>query len=265
MLYVISHTNTNSLVRSIYFFSALSVSGSAADYVLAVLPTFIYFTSFTLIIAFWATTVKRQLQTDFKQFVLYIRYLVIIINAILYGCFLIIVLVHHFLAKPPDLQCGGRAGGITTKTSSRTEQGVTIAYAVIIAVISFIISVAFIYFGGRMNYHLTRSTKASSTKRKVILITVAFSTFFLLHCIFILVLAGLSKANNIFSFIGLFITEICPSIFFMGLSNRLSRTRGSSGGSSESKYQTRSGGNNSSHVDISMSKSAIEMQASSEA
>ena len=51
-----------------------------------------------------------------------------------------------------------------------------------------------------------------------ILITVVIgSGGFLLHCAFIIAIAALSKPNAIFSFIGLIITEIIPSIIILAI------------------------------------------------
>jgi len=89
--------------------------------------------------------------------------------------------------------------------------------------------VGFIYFGSKLYLETKKtSTNNTNTHKKLFWVTTVCSCSFILHCIFILVLAGLSEPNIWFSFFGLIITEIVPSVFVIVTFWRLKRETKSS-------------------------------------
>jgi hypothetical protein len=44
-----------------------------------------------------------------------------------------------------------------------------------------------------------------------------YTLTFFLHCVFILVLVGLNNTNVVFTFVGLLLTEVLPSLFLLSL------------------------------------------------
>src|SRR3569623_1311196 len=66
---IISTTNFI-VVRTIYFFSVpTAIEAAAVDYFLVILPTFFYFTSFTLIVVLWAVLVTKKLTASKRSFI----------------------------------------------------------------------------------------------------------------------------------------------------------------------------------------------------
>ncbi|EGG24022.1 transmembrane protein [Cavenderia fasciculata] len=200
------------LIRAIYFFILpTKMISSVGDYILVVLPTFIYFTCFTIIIVIWYMLVKAYTGSFFKR----IRLMITTINGVLYVLFIIIVLVFHFTQKEDNNgDCGGR---IPLEPSTTTPQRVvSIVYAVVQAVISLIIGSAFAYLGLTLFFMVrNRKVALSEEKRgeqqkKVSMVTLVCSIGFMLHCVFVLVLVAAEPSNIVFTFVGLLITEIAP-------------------------------------------------------
>ncbi|KYQ90264.1 hypothetical protein DLAC_08867 [Tieghemostelium lacteum] len=203
-------------IRAVYFFILPSGSlsnNAVGDYILVVLPTFIYFTSFTIIIVLWYIIVKTK-QTG-RYMVERLTWFILVINIILYLLFMIIVLVFHYTEETPQDECGGRI--IVSVSSTTPQRAVSIFYAVIQAVISLVIGAAFIYLGGTlylaMRYKKVSESNSSSVhQQKIFIITFACSIGFILHCVFVLILVGAEPSNIVFSFLGLIVTEIIPSL-----------------------------------------------------
>ncbi|EGC35455.1 hypothetical protein DICPUDRAFT_78846 [Dictyostelium purpureum] len=248
------------LIRSIYFF--LLVNGKlsdspVADYILVVLPTFIYFTSFCLIIILWYVIVflvlKKNRGADTLTKRLYS--MVFIINLVLYMLFIAIVLVFQYTKYTPINDCGSRIF-VATKTSA-AQRGVSIAYAVIQAFISLLLGTAFIYLGSslykRLHFGNVNTGSKTNHQTKVFILSIICSIGFLLHCAFVLVLV--SDFNSIvFSFIGLIITEIIPAIAILYCFNPREKQRdkngntlGNSTTTGRSTKLSKFGGNESPH------------------
>ncbi|KAM9940645.1 hypothetical protein ACTFIT_007155 [Dictyostelium discoideum] len=223
------------LIRAIYFFiipSGALQNNSSADYILVVLPTFIYFTAFTIIVSLWYMIVnsKDSGRTLFKR----LKIIILATNLILYLLFIVIVLVFNYTEDHPSNDCGTR---IVLEVSSTTSQYVvSIVYAIIQAIISFVIGSAFLYLGGSL-YLSMRSIKknrnggstnggsssgggsgssgnssSSQHQKKIFIVTFACSIGFIIHCVFVLILVAANPSNITFSFLGLIITEIIPSL-----------------------------------------------------
>ncbi|KAK5575455.1 hypothetical protein RB653_006588 [Dictyostelium firmibasis] len=217
------------LIRAIYFFiipSGALQNNSSADYILVVLPTFIYFTAFTIIISLWYMIVsaKDSGRTLFKR----LKIIILSTNFVLYLLFVVIVLVFNYTENHPSNDCGTR---IVLEVSSTTSQYVvSIVYAIIQAIISFVIGAAFIYLGGSLylsmrsikkNRDTGDSTNGGSSggknpsnhhQKKIFIVTFACSVGFIIHCVFVLILVAANPSNITFSFLGLIITEIIPSL-----------------------------------------------------
>ncbi|KAM9989789.1 hypothetical protein ACTFIY_005831 [Dictyostelium cf. discoideum] len=204
-------------IRAIYFFIMPSGNLSdspIADYILVVLPTFIYFTAFNILLVLWYVIVFLVLKKNKSAENLSKRLftIVFVINAFLYLLFIAIVLVFQYTKTDPSNDCGSRI--VIPVESSTPQRVVSIVYAVIQALISLIMGAAFIYLGGRL-FIVMRSTNIkvgskSNHQRKIFTLTVACSIGFLLHCVFVLILVAGNVNSMIFSFIGLIITEIVP-------------------------------------------------------
>ncbi|GAM29086.1 hypothetical protein SAMD00019534_122620 [Acytostelium subglobosum LB1] len=236
-------------IRSIYFFMLPSgkLSNSlVADYILVVLPTFIYFTSFSIIVVLWYVIVSSKLHVKFFE---RFRQMIIVINVIIYIIFIIIVLVFNFSKKQPASECGARMTVIPSSTTP--QRAVSIFYAVVQAVISLIIGSAFVYFGwsiynlvGSKNQQTERQVKRTKYQKKIFLVASTCSVGFILHCIFVLILVGTEPSNIVFSFVGLIITEIIPVISILISYNQghLGGMRRSTG-STNTSMQNMSGNN----------------------
>ncbi|GAM18860.1 hypothetical protein SAMD00019534_020350 [Acytostelium subglobosum LB1] len=204
-------------IRAVYFFilpSGKLSESQVADYILVVLPTFIYFTAFTVIIVIWYIIVSSKIHINFfSRF----NQLVGIINVVLYVLFIIIVLVFNYTKLILENDCGARR--VIEVSSTTPQRIVSIFYATVQAVISLLIGAAFVYLG--VSIHMLMKVRRNMTDRaeskfaqqqKIFLVTATCSVGFVLHCAFVLVLVGAEPSNVIFSFIGLIVTEIIPTM-----------------------------------------------------
>ncbi|KAF2070242.1 hypothetical protein CYY_008438 [Polysphondylium violaceum] len=202
-----------SLIRSIYFFilPTNSINSSdVGDYILVVLPVFLYFTAFTIVVVIWYILSADNYSANiYKK----IYSIILIINIILYILFVVVVLVFNFTREKAPPTCGGRIlAGLSNTTPQRV---VSILYAVLQAFISLIVGIAFLYYGRKVYLKLTQ-IKGSSTEnakyqqRKTFWMALICSTGFVLHCIFIIVLVSATPSNIVFSFVCLIITEVVP-------------------------------------------------------
>ncbi|KAN0022639.1 hypothetical protein ACTFIU_004840 [Dictyostelium citrinum] len=242
-------------IRAIYFF--IMPSGNLSDspiidYILVVLPTFIYFTAFNILLVLWYVIVFLVLKKNKSADSLTKRLftIVFVINAFLYLLFIAIVLVFQYTKSNPTNDCGSRI--VIPIESSTPQRVVSIIYAVIQALISLIMGALFIYLGGSL-FIVMRSTNIkvgskSNHQRKIFILSFVCSIGFLLHCAFVLILVAGNVNSMIFSFIGLIITEIIPacSILFCfdqraknNVDTASGTTRGSSRGSSKREKGTR--------------------------
>ena len=134
----------------------------------------------------------------------------------------------------------------------KNAQIVSIVYSTVIGALSVAIAVVFLIFGPRMYKQLRQGSQHEKSRKvkkhlsvtivtshatltlKILFITTVSSVAFILHCIFILTLAGLSSPNIIFTFVGLIITELLPSSFllllFWKLDKSVSSSKSSTGG-----------------------------------
>ncbi|KAF2075202.1 hypothetical protein CYY_003507 [Polysphondylium violaceum] len=208
-------------IRCIYFFvipSGTLQGNAVGDYILVVLPTFMYFTAFTIIISLWYMIVKTK--STGRNLVKRLQMVIFTINVILYLLFIVIVLVFHFSEKEiKSTSCGSRI--VIEASNSPPQFVVSIVYAVIQALISLVIGSAFIYLGGSLYLSMRKSkvvetSVTASQQKKIFTVTFACSIGFILHCVFVLILVGAEPSNMVFSFLGLIITEIIPciSIFY---------------------------------------------------
>ncbi|KAK5576726.1 hypothetical protein RB653_007870 [Dictyostelium firmibasis] len=215
-----------SLIRSIYFFvlpsGIITETTTVGNYILVVLPTFLYFTAFTIVIVIWymlsnASSFSNDIYSR-------INTMVLLINIVLYLVFIIIVIVYNFTKQSIPPSCGGRLSINLKQTTP--QNAVSIFYAVLQACLSLAIGIAFIYYGRQIYKKLSAlSTKVSQTANKqrnrTFVITVLCSTGFVLHCIFIIILVSVNPSNIIFSFIGLIVTEMIPVVVLLVTNNQI--------------------------------------------
>ncbi|EGC39924.1 hypothetical protein DICPUDRAFT_147210 [Dictyostelium purpureum] len=208
------------LIRAIYFFimpsGALAYS-PVADYILVVLPTFIYFTAFTIVVVLWYVifflVLKKHRSAESLSKRIYTT--VAVINAVLYLLFIAIVLVFQYTKQDKPNNCGSRI--VIPVESTTPQRVVSIVYAVVQALISLVIGSAFLYLGSSL-YSAMRSNKVGSTsnkahhQRKIFTLTLTCSIGFILHCIFVLIMVAANVNSIIFSFICLVLTEVIPAI-----------------------------------------------------
>ncbi|KAN0029069.1 hypothetical protein ACTFIV_010939 [Dictyostelium citrinum] len=208
-------------VRMVYFFllpKGYLADSSIADYVLVVLPTFFFFSCFTIIIVLWYAIVFLVLKNNSRASDLTkrVNYILIMVNVIIYLLLISIVIVFQYTKDRYNNNCGNRII-IDVKTST-SQKAVSIVYAVVQATISLVIGSAFIYLGSSLYSSMSRaisnSTNARAVKKakKIFLLTTISGTGFILHCIFIIILVSIKNPSVVFSFIGLIITEIIPSV-----------------------------------------------------
>ncbi|EGC30387.1 hypothetical protein DICPUDRAFT_4515, partial [Dictyostelium purpureum] len=207
------------LIRTIYFF--LLVNGKlqdnpVLDYILVVLPTFIYFTAFSSLIILWYTIVFLVLRNNSGSGVAKKLYTIVItVNIILYLFFIAIVLVFQYTPSSPTNDCAGRI--VIANEASPSQKAISLAYAIVQAGLSLVISAAFIYLGRSLYKTISTGKKnLSNTKhqKKIFILSAICSIGFLLHCIFVIVLVT-NISSMTFSFIGLIITEVIPVVSIM--------------------------------------------------
>ncbi|GAM29115.1 hypothetical protein SAMD00019534_122910 [Acytostelium subglobosum LB1] len=239
-------------IRSIYFFilpSGQLSDSLVADYILVVLPTFLYFTAFSIIVVLWYVIVSSKIHVNFfSRF----KQTIIVVNVIIYLIFIIIVLVFNFSKKTERNDCGARMSVIPSNTTP--QRVVSIFYAVVQAVISLLIGASFVYLGVSI-YKLVGSqnpngqVKRSSFQKKIFIVASTCSVGFILHCVFVLILVGAEPSNIVFSFVGLIVTEIIPvmSILFAYNQGQLGGLRRSTG-SNASNRMTNISGTRSTHI-----------------
>jgi len=180
-----------------------------------VLPTFPYFTAFSCVPLVWAVLTEGALRKTGQLQQIYKA--VGVVNVILYIVFIIIVVVFNETKEITSVKCFSQE---ETTQLTNGQIAISIAYSVIISAISLIIAGAFIIFGRRVAVIAQSSNIASKTYR----IAVVCALGFMLNCLFILIITG-ARLNNIgFSFAGLIVSEIIPSIsmlFSFGAINTL--------------------------------------------
>eukprot|EP01133_Synstelium_polycarpum_P014807 gene14807-17506_t len=137
-------------VRSTYFFilpGGVLAAGysNVLDYILVVLPTFLYFTSFSIVVILWYIISRTNISLVTNIFKM-INSLIVATNVVLYVLFIIIVLIFNFTMLIPET-CGGRIPGVYT--NSQSQRIVSILYAVVQAFLSLIIGIGFIYYGNK--------------------------------------------------------------------------------------------------------------------
>jgi len=198
-------------IRMIYFFlipSNTFESSAVTDYVLVVLPMFLYFTAFSTIVVSWALSINSGRTSPKKA-----MRVIAIINVILYLFFIAICLIFQYTVDRSESVCPGRQDLVS---NTRTQTAISVAYAVIISVLSLVLAVAFIVYGYRIvsTFNVAQLTTNSTAKlqKKIFNMTVLASAVFLVHCIYILILTGGQISNAAFSFVLLVLTEVLPVI-----------------------------------------------------
>ena len=203
------------VIRCIYFFLVTAgISSSTLDYILVVLPTFLYFTAFSQIMIIWIilNTQSISISTNYNKL---ISIAVLVTNVALYSLFIIIVVVFDVSEEKKPDQCGNR---FINEITNSVQLAVSLAYAIIIAFFFLVIGTLSFVFGFKLFQQMQATSKAlnmaanSSSSKTLNLAIISFISF-LLHCIFILVLVSISKPVVIFNFIAIIITEIFPSIY----------------------------------------------------
>jgi len=230
-------------IRGVYFFLVpLGFSSIVADYILVVLPTFFYFTGFTIIVSLWAVVCLQPMIKSNLSFEKIVNRLTLGINIVLYVFFILIVLLFQFLTPGPPDNCQGR---LSVTIDISIPRALALVYAIVIAIISFMVGLLFIIFGSKLFFELnTNSSKSLSRKTRLqqqtFIITLACSIAFILHCVFIVVLSALTKPNLIYSFIGLIVTEIAPSLILLFVSESLKESTGATAKSTTSSAEPKS-------------------------
>ncbi|EGC39622.1 hypothetical protein DICPUDRAFT_74855 [Dictyostelium purpureum] len=202
-------------LRSIYFFimpKGLLLASPVGDYILVVLPTFLYFTAFSLIIVLWFIIIFLVLKNNPSGNLTKRLYtIVFIVNVVLYILFVSIVIVFQLTKYTPNNECGSRI--IIEAKNSRAQTTVSILYAVIQVFLSLVLSGSFIYLGSSIYMTIKRNKLTIKGKLvKIFVLTIVCSVTFFLHSIFILILEATNISSIALSFIGLLLTEVLPAV-----------------------------------------------------
>ncbi|KAN0007011.1 hypothetical protein ACTFIU_005205 [Dictyostelium citrinum] len=208
------------MLRSIYFFvmpGGYLSSKPVADYILVVLPTFIYFSAFIVMIVIWYIIVfmvlKNYSMAGSRTKRLYT--IVFGVNVVLYILFIIVVLVFQYTHFTPNNYCGARV--VVQMKNSKPQIIVSILYAAIQAFLSLVLGSSFAYLGSSLYLTLKKANFSSLNSRssqksiRIFILTVVCSIGFLLHCAFILALVISKISSMAFTFVGLLLTEILPA------------------------------------------------------
>jgi len=130
------------------------------------------------------------------------------VNIVLYIVFIIIVVVFNQTKKILTNQCVGEWES-TQLTGG--QKAISIVYSVIISFISLVIAISFIVFGRRFTAKSQMQAVIIKTYRTAAVCALGF----MLNCLFILIVTGARLNNIAFSFAGLLISEIIPSMFIL--------------------------------------------------
>ena len=157
-------TTNTTIVRSIYFFTIPDyIETPVVDYILVVLPTFFFFTTFSLIVVIWAVAVLKKVSSDPVSLQRSVERVGLSVNIVLYLLFISVVVAFQYSAnESSSIECGGR---ILSESSNNTQRTISLVYAILIAVISLIIGIGFLYFGFKLNTFFIR--RGSSRKVKM--------------------------------------------------------------------------------------------------
>ncbi|EGC36700.1 hypothetical protein DICPUDRAFT_150797 [Dictyostelium purpureum] len=219
------------LIRSFYFYvlpSGRLTDFPASDYVLVVLPTFIYLSSFSILIILWYVIVFFVLKFNPAAGNMKKRLYAIVstTNTIIYMFFIAIVIVFQYTPYQPNNDCVSLI--FEELKNSNSQEAVSIAYSVVQAFISLFIGLAFFYLGSKIIKEMKRVNLGgiySNNQPKIKALTAICGAGFILHCIFIILISIRSVKYIVFTFIGLIITEIIPAIAILYLfDNRFAKS-----------------------------------------
>eukprot|EP01114_Cavostelium_apophysatum_P022645 TRINITY_DN825_c0_g1_i4.p1 TRINITY_DN825_c0_g1~~TRINITY_DN825_c0_g1_i4.p1 ORF type:complete len:1293 (-),score=268.83 TRINITY_DN825_c0_g1_i4:40-3879(-) len=217
------------VLRSVYFFVIPhGFSSQSADYVLASLPTFLYFSAFSIILAFWGVTMHKKLQRNAQKLFASGIKIAIAANVILYLLFIGIIVGFRVGVKIPEPECGRRSES-SLENAERTAKDISLTYGAVTAGISLLFGTTFFVVGSAI---MKKFSAKSRSKRPLTLfvLTALFSVSFVLHSIFIILLVSIfnKSPSSVFSFVGLLLTEILPSFTFLVICGRVNRSAFSS-------------------------------------
>lgn len=210
-----------SVLRCLYFFLLPeTISSPIADYILAVLPSFIYFSAFSIVISVWGVIAMADTVARRNKVTQYVDRVFIVLNIILYAIFIILVVGYsETAAQPVDIEVCGHILQTFDEESS-AQYIISLFYGFLLGVISVGMSLAFVIFGWR----ISRQLKLSKSKRKLLYLAALISLSFFLHAIFIVVCVLLYKQpNQWFSFFGILITEIIPTAGYIGTTFKMDK------------------------------------------
>jgi hypothetical protein len=86
----------------------------------------------------------------------YIKRFSLAVNVVLYGLFVVLVIVFQLNKPSAEQTCGNR---IAIPTNDSVRRAISIAYAVVIATLSFIISAGFLSIGWKLNNQIQNTQK----------------------------------------------------------------------------------------------------------
>jgi len=203
-------------IRMVYFFLIPSLdftSSAVTDYILVVLPTFLYFTGFSTIVISWAVALSGT--SSSKKSSVANHAVIAVMNILLYILFIIICVVFQYSEPSSPSICPGRQA---LKDNNHTQQVISVVYAAFISALSLGIAIAFVIFGNRIVRSFSTSQSSDVLKRttkKIFNLSLLGSFAFILHCVFILVLTGGNLSIPAFSFVFLLVSEIIPAFLMV--------------------------------------------------
>ena len=148
-------------IRSVYFFILpFGFQTKIQDYLLAALPTFFYFTAFTLMISSWIAITVQSVADLRKSPQRMTTVIIVVSNIVLYALF-VAVIVSFDQVKESVVETCGQAQISTGGDVNNTSRSISIVYTVVISVVSIAISLLSLIFGGKLYSNLKTMSKAT--------------------------------------------------------------------------------------------------------
>ena len=200
------------IIRALYVILILTGvvignNSTAIDYILVELPSFLFLTIMTFFIIIWATLIRVNRKLSRRKNNTHFWGIFFFINGIIYGIFIILIIIYESVKPQSRTSCGGRLVTIDQTTRRNTA----IAYRAILAGFALIISIAFFVTGSRIYMSLQGASNVrADRKRKIFWLTTVCSIGLLGVSTLLIVLAGSGKQNNYVALSLLVVFEVIP-------------------------------------------------------
>ena len=199
------------IFRIVYCFMFPSdvITDRVADYAVFELPTFFYFTSFSIILGIWfQAAVPPRYRSRSRKIV------VVVVNVVGYSLFVAVMIAIAIIdgqsAEDPS-ECPGRVPGVPSSQADHIRT-LSLVYQSIVIAITFILAVAFIlsiYYMLKNGRRLRQSWfEVYRSSHRVFQVAMIVVVGFLTRCILFIIILAADFTSTIYMFITLSITEI---------------------------------------------------------